>query len=109
MLTTSEVSYSWARQHLAELMDKILNENSVTIISRRGKEPVAVLPARELTSILETLHLLRSPTNAQRLFRAIARAEAGHGTPESLEELQANVRKACEQAKERSPEETRKS
>ena len=51
-----------------------------------------MLPARELTSILETLHLLRSPNNAQRLFRAIAGAEAGDGTPESLEELQANIR-----------------
>jgi antitoxin YefM len=108
MLTTSEVSYSWARQHLAELMDKILDENSVTIISRLGQEPVAVLPARELSSILETLHLLRSPANAQRLFRAIARAEAGQGTPESLEELQSSIKKACEQAQERAAEEPRK-
>lgn len=35
MLTTSEVSYSWARQHLAELMDKILDENSVTFLQAR--------------------------------------------------------------------------
>ena len=108
MLTTSEVSYSWARQHLAELMDKILDENSVTIINRRGREPVAVLPAQELSSILETLHLLRSPANAQRLFRAIARAQAGQGTPESLEELQASVKKACEQAQGKAPEKPRK-
>ncbi len=92
MLTATKVSYNWARQHLAEMMDNILDDNSVTIISHPDKEPVAVLPARKLTSILETLHLLRSPNNAQRLFRAIARAEAGDGTPESLEELQANIR-----------------
>ncbi|NEQ67308.1 MAG: prevent-host-death family protein [Symploca sp. SIO2D2] len=103
MLITSEASYSWTRQHLAELMDKILEENSVAIITRRGKEPVAMLPAEELSSILETLHLLRSPANAQRLFSALARAEAGKGTPESLEELQAKIEKACEQAQERIP------
>ncbi|NET54856.1 MAG: prevent-host-death protein [Symploca sp. SIO2E6] len=103
MLITSEVSYHWTQQHLAELMDKILEENSVTIITRRGKEPVAMLPAEELSSILETLHLLRSPANAQRLFSALARAEAGKGIPESLEELQTQVERACEQAQERFP------
>ena len=96
MLTSSEVSYSWARQHLAELMDKVLDENSVTLISRRGQEPVAMLSARELSSILETLHLLRSPANAQRLFRAMERAEAGQGMPQSVEDLRAEIEKAGE-------------
>jgi len=108
MLTTSEVSYSWARQHLAELMDRIMDENSVSIITRRGQEPVAMLPAQELNNILETLHLLRSPANAQRLFSALERAEAGKGTPESLEELQAKIEKVCEQAQERPSGEPRK-
>lgn len=86
-----EVSYSWARQNLAQLMDRLLDENSITIVSRRGKDAVAMLPAKELNSILETLHLLRSPANAQRLHDAIARANAGEGVEQSLEELKAEV------------------
>jgi antitoxin YefM len=97
MFSTSEVTYTWAHQHLAELMDKVLEENSVTIISRGGSEPIAMLPAAELSSILETLHLLRSPANAQRLFQALARAEAGEGTAQSLDELRAEIIGACEQ------------
>ena len=96
MQSNSEVSYSWARQNLAELMDRILQENSITVISRRGHEPVAMLPAKELSSILETLHLLRSPVNAQRLFQAIARSESGESLPQSLEDLKAEIEKECE-------------
>jgi len=44
-----------------------------------------LLPAQELNNILETLHLLRSPVNAQRPFSALAHAEAGKETPESQE------------------------
>jgi PHD/YefM family antitoxin component YafN of YafNO toxin-antitoxin module len=57
MLSTSEVNYAWAHQHLAELMDKVLEENSVTIISRGGSDPIAMLPAAELSSMLEAIHI----------------------------------------------------
>lgn len=37
--------------------------------------------------MMETVHLLRSPANATRLFDAIARAEAGEGQHTTLNEL----------------------
>lgn len=90
-LSTSEVSCAWAEKNLTQLMDKVAGDNSVAIISRPNQDPIAMLPAKELSSLLETLHLLRSPTNAQRLFSALERAEAGQGTPQSLDELKAEI------------------
>ena len=64
-------SYINARQNLATLLDRIEQENAIALITRKGHKDIAVLPADELSSILESLHLLRSPKNAKRLFAAL--------------------------------------
>jgi antitoxin YefM len=46
-----------------------------------------MIPADELSGLLETAHLLRSPKNAERLLSALKRAKRGKGKPESLDEL----------------------
>jgi uncharacterized protein len=39
----------------------------------------------------DTEHLLRSPTNAERLFSALARARRGEGEPETVEDLRRDL------------------
>jgi antitoxin YefM len=41
----------------------------------------------ELSGILETAHLLRSPKNAQRLLKALLKVQEDNETPQSLAEL----------------------
>ena len=69
-------SYTDARQNLASLLNRIEEENSVALIKRRGHKDIAILPAEELVALTESLHLLRSPKNAQRLFAAIEESVA---------------------------------
>lgn len=66
-----EASYSEARANLATLWDEVVERREVLTLHRRGREDVALLPAAELTSLLETAHLLRSPRNARRLLEAL--------------------------------------
>ena len=83
-------SYTHARQNLASLLDKVEMTDAIAVITRKGHKDIALLPADELSSILETLHLLRSPKNAQRLFEAIAESEARNKNEirgETLEDL----------------------
>ncbi len=86
-----QTSYTDARAHLASLCDEVTTNNEVVIIQRRGAEDVALISAAELRSLEETAHLLRSPRNAERLLRALARATAGEATPETTEELRREV------------------
>jgi antitoxin YefM len=88
MVTTS---YSRARANLARLMDEVVEDREVVIIRRRGSEPVAMLAASELAGLEEAAHLLRSPANARRLLRALARAEGGKGEPSTIAELRREV------------------
>jgi antitoxin YefM len=64
-------SYTDARKNLATLLERVEQENAVALITRRGHKDIAILPAEELTALLESLHLLRSPRNATRLFNAL--------------------------------------
>jgi antitoxin YefM len=88
MVTTS---YTEARAHLAELLDRVVENRETVVITRRGHEPVALIAAEELDALIETVHLLRSRTNAERLLTSLARAQARTGTPTSLATLQSEL------------------
>jgi antitoxin YefM len=86
-----QTTYTNAREKFAELWDKVVDDREVVIISRRDHEDVALVAASELSSLIETAHLLRSPKNAQRLLKALARTRDGEGTPQTMEELMSEV------------------
>jgi antitoxin YefM len=84
---TVQISYSNAREKLASLIEQVTEDREIVIINRRGYEDVALVAASELSSLLETAHLLRSPKNAQRLLKALHRAQSNEIDPEPLEQL----------------------
>ena len=69
-----QTTYSSARANLAKLYDEVSENQRIVIISRRGRHDVALISADELSGLLETAHLLRSPKNAERLLTALNRA-----------------------------------
>jgi antitoxin YefM len=74
-----EATYSHARENLAALWDEVEDSREEIILTRRGHEDLALLPAHELRALKETAHLLRSPRNAARLLGALARSRTGSG------------------------------
>lgn len=88
---TIQTTYTQARDGLAKLLDKVTRDHEVVIIQRRGEEEVAMIAASELESLMETAHLLRSPTNAERLLTALGRALKSEGTPETVEALRRKI------------------
>lgn len=88
---TTEITYSQARANLASLLNNVTENREVVIIRRRNAEDAALIAASELTSLLETAYLLRSPANAERLLTALNDALKGQERPMSLAELRAEV------------------
>jgi antitoxin YefM len=86
-----QTTYTHARANLAALCDEVTANREVVIIHRRGAEDVALIAAEELSGLLETAHLLRSPKNAERLLTALARAQCRTLSPQSLDELRREV------------------
>ena len=73
----SHVSYTDFRQHLAKYMDEVCDNREPLRVTRQNARTVVVLSEDEYEGIVETLHLLRSPANAEHLLRSIASADAG--------------------------------
>jgi antitoxin YefM len=86
-----ETTYSHARANLARLLDRVTKDRETVLIGRRGGEKVAMIAEADLSSLLETVYLLRSPRNAERLLAALTRARKGIGRPMSLERLRHEV------------------
>jgi len=83
----TKTTYSNARQSLRALWDEAISTREPIFITRRGAENVALISADELSSIMETIHLFRSPENARRLLTALNRAYEDSVQPSSLDEL----------------------
>jgi antitoxin YefM len=86
-----ETTYTQARANLAHFLDEVVDHRKIVIVNRRGKEDVAMISASELSSLVETSHLLRSPKNAQRLLTALQRARSNRPARSSLEKLKREV------------------
>ncbi len=87
-----ETTYTQLRDKLASVLDRVTAEQEVVIVRRKGSRDVALIPADELSAIMETAHLLRSPKNASRLLRAFRRAGKGLGKPETLDQLRREMK-----------------
>ena len=86
-----QTTYTDARAHFAELCNRVIDDRETVIIKRRGSRDVAMVAADELSSLLETAHLLRLPKNASRLLTALHSALTRTEQPQTLRELRRDV------------------
>jgi len=70
-------SYSAVRKDLAKTMEKVCDDHSPIIITRKNARAVVMMSLEDYNAIEETTYLLRSPANAERLLKSIKQAEAG--------------------------------
>ncbi len=80
-----------ARKSLFQLLEKVAQDKEVFLINRRDGENVALIAESELRSLVETVYLLRSPSNARHLFGAIEESISGKIQPQSVEDLKGEL------------------
>ena len=80
------ITYSTARAHLADTMDRVCEDHEPIIITRNGEQAVVMMSLEDFKALEETSYLLRSPKNARRLLESIASLESGNGQARSLVE-----------------------
>ena len=84
-------TYTQARANLAKLCNRVSDNREIVIINRRNAESVALISASELSGIIETAHLLKSPRNAERLLTALGRVKDRAIKPQSIDELRQEI------------------
>ncbi len=78
------VSFTEARNGLKAVLDGVVNDADTTVITRRDSEDAVVMSLDHYNSLMETVHLLRSPANAEHLNRSITQYKAGKATEREL-------------------------
>lgn len=77
------VTASEARQRLFPLIEEVNDDQvAVEIVSKRGT--AYLVSADEYHSLKETVYLLQSPANAERLRRSVAQHRAGRAEAHEL-------------------------
>lgn len=71
------VTFSEARERFKAVLDRVEADADVTLITRRHSQGAVVMSLDTYNSLMETVHLLRSPANAAHLQRSLEQAERG--------------------------------
>ncbi len=77
-------NYTEFRTHLKKYLDEV-EQNQETLIVKRGSgNGTVMLSLDEYNAIMETVHLLRSKANADRLFESIRQMKDGETVTQGL-------------------------
>ena len=71
------VHFSEAKSDLKVLMDQVIADADYTVIIRREAPDAVLMSLDTFNSLVETLHLLKSPANAAHLARSIEQCRKG--------------------------------
>ena len=71
------VNFSEARNHLKHVVDQTVADADFTVISRRDSPDAVLMSLDTFNSLMETVHLLKTPANAVHLAKSIEQFRAG--------------------------------
>ena len=71
------INFSDARNQLKQVIDQVVSDCDVAIISRRDADDAVVMSLNTYNSMMETLHLLKSPANVKHLEKSLAQYRKG--------------------------------
>lgn len=72
------------RTKLKHFLDSVENNNETLIIKRKSGKGTVVISLDEYNSLMETVHLLSSKANADRLYESIRQMKRGETVRQEL-------------------------
>ncbi|MCC5927628.1 MAG: type II toxin-antitoxin system Phd/YefM family antitoxin [Cyclobacteriaceae bacterium] len=79
-------NYSEFRSGLKEYLDAVEENNEILVVKRKSGKGAVMISLDEYNSMMETMHLLSSRKNAQRLFESIQQMRDGKTINPTIEE-----------------------
>ena len=71
------ITFSEARNKLKEVIDRVVSDADVTVISLRDAPDAVGMSLDTFNNWMETVHLLKMPANATHLAKSIRQLRAG--------------------------------
>ena len=73
-----------ARNQFKQVIDQVVADSDVTIITRRDGEAAVVMPLNTYNSMMETLHLIKSSANLKHLEKSLGQYRKGQTKTKAL-------------------------
>ncbi|MFC2087017.1 type II toxin-antitoxin system Phd/YefM family antitoxin [Bacteroidota bacterium] len=77
-------NFSEFRTNLKMYLDNIEDNNEILIVKRKSGKGTVMISLDEYNSIMETVHLLNSKANADRLYESINQMKKGESFTKNL-------------------------
>lgn len=78
------INFSDARNQFKQVIDQVVDDADFTVIARRDAQDAVVMSLDTFNSLMETLHLMKSPANAKRLEKSISQYRKGQTKTKGL-------------------------
>ena len=78
------INFSDARNRFKQVIDQVVSDCDVAIISRRDADDAVVMSLNTYNSMMETLHLLKTPANVKHLEKSLAQYRKGQTKEKTL-------------------------
>jgi len=78
------VNFTEARNNLKRILDEVVEDADYTVINRRDASDTVVMSLQSFNSLMETVHLLKSPANLSHLEKSISQYQQGKASEHPL-------------------------
>jgi antitoxin YefM len=78
------INFSDARTQFKQVIDQVVADQDVAIISRRDAEDAVLMSLDTYNSMMETFHLLKSPANVKHLEKSLKQYRQGQTKTKAL-------------------------
>jgi antitoxin YefM len=78
------INFSEARTQFKQVIDQVVADQDVAIISRRDAEDAVLMSLDTYNSMMETFHLLKSPANVKHLEKSLKQYRQGQTKTKAL-------------------------
>ena len=82
------INFSDARNQFKQVIDQVVSDCDVAIISRRDADDAVVMSLNTYNSMMETLHLLKSPANVKHLEKSLEQYRKGQIKDKTLKDAE---------------------
>jgi antitoxin YefM len=82
------INFSEARTQFKQVIDQVVADQDVAIISRRDAEDAVLMSLDTYNSMMETFHLLKSPANVKHLEKSLKQYRQGQTKTKALMDAQ---------------------
>lgn len=79
-------NFSEFRSGLKHYLDSVEDDNETLIIKRKSGKGTVLISLEEYNSMLETLHILSSKKNSDRLYESISQMKEGKTVSKNIDE-----------------------